>query len=64
MAPRTAAIGVVLLLAFFWVAVIVAGSSNPSYSHSRDYISALASVGAERPWLGMLALGSVGFASR
>ena len=62
MASRTAAIGVVLLLAFFWVAVIVAGSSNPSYSHSRDYISALASVGAERPWLGMLALGSVGFA--
>ncbi len=28
MAPRTAAIGVVLLLAFFWVAMIVAGSST------------------------------------
>jgi hypothetical membrane protein len=61
-ASRTAAIGVLLLLALFWVAVIVAGSSNPNYSHSRDYISPLASVGAERPWLGMLAIGAVGVA--
>lgn len=62
MASRTAAIGVVLLLTLFWVAVLVAGSANPHYSHSRDYISSLASVGAERPWLGMFAIGAVGVA--
>ena len=61
-ASRTVAIAVAVLLAFFWVAVVVAASANPDYSHSRDYISALASVGAERPWLAMLAIGAVGVA--
>jgi hypothetical membrane protein len=46
----------------FWVTVIVAASSNPGYSHRRDYVSALASQGAERPWLGVLAIASVGVA--
>ena len=50
------------LVALFWVAVVVGGSANPNYSHSRDYISPLASMGAERPWLGMLAIGAVGVA--
>ncbi len=53
--------GVLVLLALFWVAVVVAGSANPNYSQSRDYISPLASVGAERPWLG-IAIGAVGVA--
>ena len=44
------------------MAVVVAGSANPNYSHRRDYISPLASVGAERPWLGMFAIGAVGVA--
>jgi hypothetical membrane protein len=56
------ALVVVSLLGLFWVAVIVAASSNPSYSHRRDYVSALASQGAERPWLGILAIASVGVA--
>ena len=49
-------------MALFWVAVAVGASANPGYSHGRDYISALASIGAERAWLGMLAIASVGIA--
>ena len=62
MSSRTAAIGVLVLLGLFWVAVAIAGSANPHYSHSRDYISSLAAVGARHPWLGMLAIAAVGVA--
>jgi hypothetical membrane protein len=59
---RTAAVSVLVLLAFFWVAVVIAASANPHYSHSRDYISSLASIGARHSWLGMLAIGAAGVA--
>lgn len=60
MEPRRIAVAALALSVLFWVAVVVAGSSNPNYSQSRDYISALASVGAGRPWLGMFAIAAVG----
>jgi hypothetical membrane protein len=59
---RRVAVAVIALVGIFWVAVVVAGFVNPHYSHARDYISALASVGAEHPWLGMLAIAAVGVA--
>jgi Protein of unknown function (DUF998) len=43
-------------VAGFWVLVLVAGQVNPGYVLTRDYISALASRGAEQAWLGVLAL--------
>jgi Protein of unknown function (DUF998) len=43
-------------VAGFWVLVLVAGQVNPGYVLTRDYISALASRGADQAWLGVLAL--------
>ncbi len=43
-------------VAGFWVLVIVAGLVNPGYVVTRDYISALASRGADQAWLGVAAL--------
>ena len=40
----------------FWALVLVAGSVNPGYAPTRDYISALASRGADHAWLGVAAL--------
>ncbi|HEV2088472.1 MAG TPA: DUF998 domain-containing protein [Cryptosporangiaceae bacterium] len=34
----------------------VAGAVNPGYSHRRDFLSALAGLGAESRWIGVLAL--------
>ncbi len=62
MTPRRAAAGVLVLVALFWVAVVIAASVNTGYSHSRDYVSALASVGADHAWLGVLAIAAVGSA--
>ena len=62
MTPRRAAAGVLVLVALFWVAVVIAASVNTGYSHSRDYVSALASVGADHAWLGVLAIAAVGAA--
>jgi hypothetical membrane protein len=62
MTPRRAAVSVLVLVALFWVAVVIAASVNTGYSHSRDYVSSLASVGADHAWLGVLALAAVGAA--
>lgn len=62
LAPRRTAASVLVLVGLFWVAVVIAGSANPDYSHSRDYVSALASIGAQHSWLGVLAIAAVGVA--
>ena len=50
------AVAVVAAVVAFWALVLVAGSVNPGYAPSRDYISALASRGADSAWLGVAAL--------
>jgi len=40
----------------FWGLVLLAGWVNPGYRLTRDYISALASRGADQAWLGVAAL--------
>ena len=62
MTPRRTAVSVLVLIGLFWVTVVIAASVNSGYSHSRDYVSALASVGAEHAWLGVLAIAAVGVA--
>jgi Protein of unknown function (DUF998) len=42
--------------------VVIAASVSSGYSHSRDYVSSLASVGAEHAWLGVLGIAAVGVA--
>lgn len=51
-----------VLLGLVWGSVVVAASVNPSYAHRRDYISALASIGASHAWLGVLAIAAFGVA--
>ena len=53
---RIAATLVLAGLAVFWCAFLVAAAVNPGYSHGRDYVSTLASRGAEYGWLGVLAI--------
>jgi len=53
--PAALALLVALLLAFALL-VLVAGSLNPGYLHARDYVSYLASRGADQAWIGILAL--------
>ena len=50
---RWVAVGAVVS---FWALVLVAGLVNPGYLLTRDYISALASRGADQAWLGVSAL--------
>jgi len=45
------------LLAFVLL-VVLAGALNSGYLHSRDYVSSLASRGADQAWIGMLAIAS------
>lgn len=45
-----------MLLLAFALLVIIAASVNPGYLHARDYVSYLASRGADHAWIGMLAL--------
>ena len=52
-AARWVAVGAVVA---FWALILVAGLVNPGYLLTRDYISALASRGAEQAWLGVGAL--------
>jgi hypothetical membrane protein len=59
---RRIAVVVLVLVGLFWTAVMIAGSRNPDYSQSRDYVSALASIGAENAWLGMFAIAAIGVA--
>jgi hypothetical membrane protein len=40
----------------FWLAVLLAADANTGYEHRRDYVSTLASRGAEHGWLGVLAI--------
>ncbi len=51
-----------LLLLVFWLAVLVGGRGNPGYSHLQDHVSNLASFGAHRAWLGILAIAAFGAA--
>jgi hypothetical protein len=53
---RPAAVLVLAGLAIFWVALLVAGSLSPGYSHRRDYISSLAGRGVEHAWVGIVAI--------
>src|SRR5437773_1592285 len=43
-------------LAVFWCLVLLAGAGNPGYSQTRDYVSTLAARGADRGWLGVVAI--------
>ena len=43
-------------LTLFWSAMLLAAAFNPAYSHRRDYVSTLASHGAEHGWLGVMAI--------
>jgi hypothetical protein len=49
-------------VAFFWCVVLVAGFVNPGYSHWRDYVSTLASRGAEHGWVGVVAIAAIALA--
>jgi len=53
--PSLLALLVGLLLAFALL-VVVAAAVNPGYLHTRDYVSYLASRGADQAWIGVLAL--------
>jgi hypothetical membrane protein len=57
-----AALLVLAGLALFWGALLVAAAANPAYSHRRDYVSTLAAHGAERSWLGVIAIAAAGAA--
>jgi hypothetical membrane protein len=43
-------------LAVFWCLVLLVGAANTGYSQTRDYVSTLASRGADYGWLGVLAI--------
>jgi hypothetical protein len=43
-------------VAGFWIAVLVAASLEPGYTHRRDYVSTLAARGAAHPGLAILAI--------
>jgi hypothetical protein len=62
--PGTLAAALLVLagLALFWGALVVAAAANPAYSHRRDYVSTLAAHGAERGWLGVVAIAAAGAA--
>jgi hypothetical protein len=64
---RIAPTGLAPLLALgglivFWGGTLVAGAVNPAYSHRRDYISVLAAHGADRAWLGVVAIAAAAVA--
>src|SRR4051812_23241882 len=59
---RQAALAGLAALVAFWVLVVSAGRLEPGYSASRDFVSALASEGAEAPELGVIALLMFGLA--
>jgi hypothetical membrane protein len=62
---RSTAIAALLALGglgLFWGAMLVAAAANPAYSHRRDYVSVLASHGAEHGWLGVTAIAAAGAA--
>lgn len=61
-AGRWAAPVVLVCLAAFWTALVVAAALEPGYAHRRDYVSTLASRGAEHGWLGVAAIASAGLA--
>lgn len=49
-------------LVVFWTGVLAAAALEPGYSHRRDYVSTLASHGAEHGWLGVVAIAAAGVA--
>jgi hypothetical membrane protein len=49
-------------LAVFWCLALLVGAANSGYSQTRDYVSTLASRGADYGWLGMLAICAAAFA--
>lgn len=50
---RLARLGVLVGVAGFWTCAAAAATGEPGYDPSEDYLSALASVGADRPVLGL-----------
>jgi hypothetical membrane protein len=61
-ARLTASIVVIAGLGLFWGAILVVAAANPGYEHGRDYVSTLASRGAEHGWFGVLAIVSAAIA--
>jgi hypothetical protein len=61
-AARGAAHLAATAIGVFWALVIVGSLLQPDYSSVRDFVSALASTGAEAPALGVLALVAFGVA--
>lgn len=55
-----AAVSGLLCAGGFWVLTAVAASRQPGYDATRDYVSSLASTGAQQPWLGVLAIALLG----
>ncbi len=53
---KVAAALVLVGLGVFWIGVVAVAAANPGYSHGRDYVSTLASRGAEHGWAGVLAI--------
>jgi hypothetical membrane protein len=49
-------------IAVFWCAILVAAALEPGYAHRRDYVSTLASRGAEHGELAVLAIVAAGAA--
>jgi hypothetical protein len=47
-------------IAGFWLAVVVASAEEPGYSYRRDYVSTLAARGADYGWLGVVAIVAAG----
>jgi hypothetical membrane protein len=56
------AVAVLVCVAGFWGAILVAAAGEPGYSHRRDYVSTLASRGAELGELAVLAIVAAGVA--
>lgn len=49
----------VAALVVFWGAVLLGGAVEPAYSHAADYVSRLASFGAQAPWIGVVAISAL-----
>jgi hypothetical protein len=60
--PAAARLGVVLAVAGFWALATVGASQQPGYDAGRDYLSALAAVGARAPAWGLAMFGCAALA--
>ena len=56
MTTRRSLVVVALLLLLFAGLVLLGGSVNEGYEHSRDFVSSLAGRGSDNAWIGVLAI--------